>query len=114
MTPTPALAGAWIAPEGGQEIWTNVAGERDEATFFETSAYWETPIGANTSFVAAPWFEQNGDTFDGWRGEATLGAKQAILRSGEAVLALQAGALWVSHPNEGCSEGGAEFRALGR
>jgi hypothetical protein len=35
----PAQAGAWIAAEGGQEVWSNVVGERNELRFYETSAY---------------------------------------------------------------------------
>lgn len=113
LIPGPAFAGAWIAPEGGQEIWTNVAGERDELSYFETSAYWEVPVEDKTSIVAAPWVEQNYDTIDGWRGETTLGVKRAIFRGDRMAMAVQAGALWVSHPEEGCSEGGAELRWLG-
>lgn len=113
LTPTPAAAGAWIAPEGGQEIWSNVAGERDELRFYETSAYWEVPFGEANSFVAAPWLEQNYDTLEGWRAEGVVGLKRAVFRSEDTVMALQAGALWMSHPAEGCSEGGAELRWLG-
>ncbi|PZO52045.1 MAG: hypothetical protein DCF16_10170 [Alphaproteobacteria bacterium] len=113
MTPAPALAGAWIAPEGGQEILTTVAGEREGLTFYETSTYWEVPLGDDASVVASPWFEQNYDTVEGWRGEATLAFKGVILRNGPAVAAMQAGALWVSNPPEGCSEGGVELRWLG-
>lgn len=114
FAPAPASAGAWIAPEGGQEIWSNVAGQRDELNFYETSAYWEAPLGADTSFVAAPWVEQNYDTLDGWRAEAVVGLKRAVFRSERSVLAVEAGALWISHPeNEACSEGGGELRVLG-
>lgn len=113
FAPASANAGAWIAPKGGQEIWTNVAGQRNELTFFETSAYWEAPIGEQTSFVATPWVEQNYDTLDGWRAEATLGVKRALYRGERAVMALQGGALWISHPDPECSEGGAELRWLG-
>ncbi|QGZ94985.1 hypothetical protein [Terricaulis silvestris] len=113
MTPTPALAGAWIAPEGGQEIWTNAAGQRDDAAFFETSAYWEIPVGKNNSFVAAPWFENNVNTDEGWRAEAVVGLKQAVFRDDQTVMALQVGALWVSAPGYGCGEGGVEARWLG-
>lgn len=114
LTPTPALAGAWIAPEGGQEIWTNVAGQRDELTFYETSAYWEAPLNGKTSVVIAPWVEQNYDTVDGWRAEAVVGVKRAVFRSDDTIIAVEAGALWASHPSDsGCSEGGAEVRLLG-
>lgn len=113
MTPLPANAGAWIAPEKGQEIWTNAAGARDEVYFFESSAYLEAPLGERTSFVAAPWYEQNYDTLDGWRAETVVGLKRTIFRTDDTVMALQAGALWISHPSSECSEGGAEFRWLG-
>lgn len=108
----PAHAGAWVAPEGGQQIWTSAAGEREGLSFFETSGYFEAPLGADTSVVIAPWVEQGYETIDGWRAEATLGAKRALYRDESNVLAIQAGALWASHPQEGCSEGGAELRAL--
>ncbi len=109
----PAYAGAWIAPEGGQEIVTTVVGERNELRFYESAAYWEVPLGVGDSVVAAPWLEQNYESFDGWRAEATLGWKHAIRRDGGIVMAVQAGALWISHPPLGCSEGGAELRWLG-
>lgn len=109
----PAHAGAWIAPEGGQEIVTTVAGQREGLNFYESSIYWEAPLGERRSFVLAPWAEQNVDTVEGWRGEATLSLKQTVYREGETVMALQAGALWVSHPDPGCGEGGVEARWLG-
>ena len=61
----------------------------------------------------APWAESNHQVMQGWRAEATLGAKHAFYRTEENVMAIQAGALWVSNPVEGCSEGGAEVRFLG-
>lgn len=113
MYPAPAAAGAWIAPAGGQEIVTSGVGERDEALFYESSAYYEAPLGDDDSLVFAPWGETNYDTVDGWRAEATLALKHAFYRDGRNVMAVQAGALWVSHPEAGCSEGGAEVRWLG-
>ncbi len=112
LIPAQANAGAWIAPEGGQEIITSVAGERNGVRVFESAAYWEVPLGERTSVVAAPWVEQNYDTYDGWRGEATLSVKRVALRRGDTVVAVQAGALWASHPDEGCGEGGGEARIL--
>jgi hypothetical protein len=112
MAPAPACAGAWIAPEGGQEIWTSVAGERDGLSFVESSAYWEAPLGADTSIVATPWMEQNYDTADGWRAEAVVGLKRAVFREGPVVAAVQGGAFWASHPPDGCDEGGGELRVL--
>lgn len=112
LAPAPAFAGAWIAPKGGQEIWTNVAGERDGLTYYESSGYVEQPIGGETSLVLAPWFEQNSETLEGWRGEATLAAKHVVLRHDDTVVALQGGALWISNPRPECGEGGAEVRVL--
>ncbi len=108
----PAHAGAWLAPEGGQQIWTSVAGEREGLSFFETSGYLEAPFGEAASIVIAPWVEQSYETVDGWRAEATIGVKHALHRDEENVLAFQAGAVWASHPQAGCGEGGAEIRAL--
>jgi hypothetical protein len=113
LAPTPAFAGAWIAPEGGQEIWTNSFSMRDESGVVETQVFWEEPFGERMAFVASPWIETNYDTADGWRAEAVIGLKRAVFRDDENVMALQAGALWVSHPNPGCGEGGVEARWLG-
>ncbi len=111
MSPAPAAAGAWIAPEGGQHLTTTAAGQReDETPYYEGATY--SPVATDTSVVFAPWFESNHLVSDGWRGEAVFGFKHAFYRTGESVMALQAGALWVSNPDEGCSEGGAELRFL--
>jgi len=113
MTPAPAFAGAWIAPEGGQQIWTSVAGERQGFTFFESSGYVEAPLGRHTSVVVAPWLEQSYETVDGWRAEASVGVKRVLFRRDENVVALQAGAIWTSHPaDDDCSETGGEVRLL--
>lgn len=113
LAPAPANAGAWIAPDEGQEIWTSVVGERDELSFFESALYLELPVAHGASFVLAPWVEQNYDTLDGWRGEALVGFKRTVFEADNTVVAIQAGALWVSHPDSACSEGGAEVRVLG-
>lgn len=112
LAPAPAFAGAWIAPKGGQEIWTSVVGQRDDLTYYESSGYLEQPIGHEISLVIAPWVEQNYDTVEGWRGEATVAAKHVVFRHDDTVVALQAGALWISNPRPECSEGGAEARVL--
>jgi hypothetical protein len=112
FAPAPALAGAWLA-EGGREITSSVAGQRDEVSFFETAGYWEIPLSPDNSFVAAPWVEQNYDTPEGWRGEATFGVKHVLARGRDSILSLQAGALWMSYPGAECGEGGAEVRLLG-
>jgi hypothetical protein len=115
LSPAPAAAGAWIAPEDGQEIWTNVAGQRDDdVSFFETSAYYEIPVNERVAVVGAPYFEQAIDAGDqGWRAEASLAVKAVVLRDERSVMALQAGVLWTSWPDFGCSEGGVELRWLG-
>lgn len=111
LTPTPAFAGAWIAPEGGQEILTTIAGQRAEQSYFESAAYWEAPVAQDWSVVVAPWVEQSYETEAGWRGEATLGVKHAWIGEGGGALAVQAGAFWASEAGI-CSEGGAEGRLL--
>jgi hypothetical protein len=57
--------------------------------------------------------ESNYDTEDLWRADATLGGKQTLFRDEDTAMAVQAGALWISHPGQGCGEGGAELRWLG-
>ncbi|MGD9981994.1 MAG: hypothetical protein AB7T58_15505 [Hyphomonadaceae bacterium] len=113
LSPAPAAAGAWIAPEGGQEIVTAGVGDRNDAPFYESAGYYEAPFGDENALVFATWGETNYDTVDGWRAEATLGFKQAFYRDDQNVMAVQASALWVSHPQGDCSEGGAELRWLG-
>ncbi len=103
----------WIAPEGGQHITTTAVGQRaDETPYYEGATYYEAPVATDTSVVFAPWIESNHLVSDGWRGEAVFGFKHAFYRTEERVMALQAGAPWVSNPDEGCSEGGAELRFL--
>lgn len=64
--------------------------------------------------VAGSWFEQNFDTVDGWRAEAAIGLKHAVVpTAGGWTFAIQPSALWMSHPPLACSEGGAELRGLG-
>ncbi len=111
LSPAPAAAGAWIAPSGGQEISTNAVGERNETIVYESATYWEVPNDDKSSIILAPWFEANDDTLEGWRGEATLAYKRVVHRDERNIVALQAGALWISHPT-GCGEGGAEARVL--
>lgn len=113
MAPAPAYAGAWLAPDDGQEIWTNSFSSRGGENVVETSVYWEEPLGERTSFVASPWVETNYDTEDGWRAESVVALKQVVFRDDENVLAVQGGALWVSHPGDECGEGGVEARFLG-
>jgi hypothetical protein len=67
----------------------------------------------DTSVVLTPWVETSSDTWDGWRAEATLGVKRVVYRDDRYIAAVQGSALWISHPNGECSEGGAEVRFLG-
>lgn len=114
FAPTDAQAGAWIAPAEGQEIWTDVAGERDGFEYLETSAYWEIPVFDDDSVVIAPWVEQSPDASDeGWKAESVVGLKHAIVRTDHAAIALQAGAVWDSQPQAHCGEAAAELRWLG-
>jgi hypothetical protein len=81
LAPAPAHAGAWILPEKGQEIWTSVAGAREQLYFFESSTYLEAPFDPSTSLVAAPWVEQNDDTIDAsQQGEETVKAQLSLVR----------------------------------
>jgi hypothetical protein len=109
------VAGAWIAPEGGQNISTQFTGLRDEAVYSETALYWEAPVSDNLSFVAAPWagMDPAVRTFDDLRWEVTLGGKLATRRGARAVTALQAGVVWNSDPVGDCAEGQLELRWLG-
>ncbi len=114
LSPAPATAGAWVAPEGGQDITSSVVGQRaDGSVYYEGALYVEEPLGQNTSVVFAPWVETDPARGDGERIEATFTVKHAIYRSGDNVVAVQTGGLWVSDPGEGCGEGGAEVRVLG-
>jgi len=111
--PGRAEAGAWPAPKEGQEILTSTAGKRNGHTTFESSAYWEAPVGENTSLLIAPWSESASDLESGWRGEAVVGVKRAIFRDDESVMAVQGGLYWRSDPPGDCGEGGVEARWLG-
>ncbi|MEJ0061282.1 MAG: hypothetical protein WDM79_17705 [Terricaulis sp.] len=115
LTPTPALAGAWIAPEGGQEIWSNAAGYGDEGQFAESAVYWEIPADETFALVAGSWVEDNAAASEeGWRAEATVALKAALIRNNRGAMAVQGGIVWRSEPGErGCSEAGAEARWLG-
>lgn len=109
-----AEAGAWIAPEGGQVIQTEVLSAPDDAPVLESQLYLEAPVAERVSLVARPWLE-NGETVgeEGWRAEVEGGVKAAVLRTPNAALAVQASAVWRSDPDFGCGEGAGEVRALG-
>lgn len=87
-------------------------GRRGELVYTEETAYWEEPVARQTSFVAAPWLQYSGDLEDGWRGEAVLGLKRVTRTTERSVSAVQAAAVWISHPPRGCGEGGGEIRWL--
>jgi hypothetical protein len=85
----------------------------DEIAFLESSIYYEQPIHERVSLVATPWVEQGADVGDdGWRAEAGVGLKAAILRDERSAVAVQGGVVWNSWPNFGCAETGAELRLL--
>ncbi len=114
LAPAEAIAGAWIAPEGGQEIWSQAAGERSDALYYESGVYNEAPIDEKSAAVFSTWVGSGaGSGPDGWRADAVLGWKRALLRTDFSVVAVQAGAVWRSDPADGCGEGGAELRWLG-
>jgi hypothetical protein len=115
LAPSPAAAGAWVAPEGGQNISTQFTGLKDEALYSETTYYWEAPMGDDLSFVAAPWagLDPETRTFGDVRWEVTLGGKLATHRGARAVTAFQAGVVWNSDPIADCAEGQVELRWLG-
>lgn len=115
MTSTPAHAGAWIAPEGGQNIATELAGERNEALYFESAYYIESPLNEDISYVHTSWLSQqpNQAMLDDWRWELSLAGKLATRRGERSVTALQAGVVWNSNPAAHCAEGQAEVRWLG-
>jgi len=108
-----AHAGAWVAPEGGQRIWTAVSGEREGLTFVEGSAYLEGPLTTDISVIGSSWAEYSYALEEGTRGEAVVGVKYAMFRDDQSVMAVQGGALWRSDPPQGCGEGGVELRWLG-
>lgn len=115
LTPAPAQAGAWLAPEDGQEIWTNVTGLREGGVnFLETSAYYEFPVNERWAVVATPMLEQAYDVGNnGWRAEGTLALKAQVAHSDRAAMALQGGLAWNSWPGSGCGQMGMELRWLG-
>lgn len=113
MSPAYAHAGAWIAPKGGQTIINVAAGQRGDAAVYETSSYFEGSDDGRLSWIANAWSEYAQDNPEGTRAEIMLGAKYPILRTDTSAMAVQAGAIWLTNPREGCSEGGAELRWLG-
>lgn len=114
--PGAAAAGAWSAPPGGREIWTTVDGVRGGQAFSENEIYLEQRIKPGWAGVAQPRVEfgpaYRSDQPNGWRGEAGVSLKRAVLERDGLALALQAGPTWSSGPAPGCAEGGAEARVL--
>ncbi len=111
MTPAPALAGAWVAPER-QQIVTSFIGESEEQAFYESSLYLEQPIEESRALVGAAWLTQDYTVTSGVRGEATFGLKQSLYRDERWIVAAQGAALWNSEPTGECEEAGGELRLL--
>lgn len=111
LAPTPAIAGAWVAPEQ-QFITTSFYGELEDETAFEASIYNERPIERETSVVATTWFTRDITQQSTFRGEASLGLKQQIFENDDWVVAAQGSALWQSEPGPDCGEAGGELRVL--
>ena len=120
LAPAPAAAGAWVAPHAQTIVTTSVgvheedsANFLDESTYYESAVYYEAPVGRRTAIVSSVWGEWDERNDEESRGEATVGVKRVLRRSGSQVMAMQASALWVSQPEFAeCSEGGAELRVL--
>lgn len=118
MAPAPAAAGAWVAPHAQTIVNATVGFHEedsdnflDESTYYESSVYYEAPLGRRTAFVSSAWGEWDERNPDDWRGEAALGVKRVLRRSGAQITAMEVAAVWVSQPEFGeCSEGGAEAR----
>ena len=109
----PARAGAWIAPEGGQEITTFTYGETEFGSVSESDYFREQPLGSRWALVLHPWVEYGADEFgETVRAEAFAGLKRALHRGSRMATAVQAGVAWRSDPPDGCDEGGGEVRAL--
>lgn len=111
-TATPAHAGAWVAPEGGQEISQFTFGLRDEQPFSESDYFLELPISGRTAFVAQPRLAFSGDAYEA-SGEVAAGLKMAVVRTPRVAGAIQAAALWRSETIDGCGAEGVEVRSLG-
>jgi hypothetical protein len=109
-----AEAGAWIAPEGGQEIVAMTLGERDAITVSETDVYLEQPLNRRLSFVAQPRFSYSEETAqEPFQADVSAGVKAQLYRGPWAAAAVQASAVWRNEPEElSCGEGGGEVRAL--
>lgn len=114
-----AEAGAWVAPEGGQEIVAFTLGERDAFAVSETDVYLEQPFSRRFSFVAQPRFSYSEETAEEpFQADVSAGVKAQLFRgpiaSGvAAAAAVQASAVWRNEPEEiSCGEGGGEVRAL--
>jgi len=111
LTPAPALAGAWVAPER-QQIVTSFIGEAEEQAFYESSLYLEQPIEESRSLVGAAWLTHDYTVASGFRGEATFGLKQSLYQDERWTVAAQGAALWNSEPSGECEEAGGELRLL--
>jgi hypothetical protein len=104
----PAAAGAWLTD---QTIITQVVGEDEGGVFAETQMLLEAPLSSRTAFVARP--SAAGDAGGLAEGEVEAGLKQALLRSDNAIVSVQATALWRDNRNLGCEGSGGELRGMG-
>lgn len=114
LTVGEAQAGAWIAPEDGQDIFTLTHGQDAFGGYqTETDYFWERPLSRRFSLVAHPRMESGAAYMDGWRADADLGVKAAFLRGDDGAAAVQAAAVWRSDAEPGCAEMGGELRLMG-
>lgn len=113
VAPGTASAGAWIAPEGGQSIFTMTYRETETERLAEGELYLEYPVHQRWSLVAHPRFETGAAGDNGVRGDAEIGVKAAVAQGRNAVAALQGAALWRSQRDGACGAAGGEVRALG-
>lgn len=110
-SPGVAHAGAWIAADEEQSITTFGYSRDDEGVAtLESDVYGEVPFGRHFALVGHTFNTRN--TLGEQRDEADIDLKVATFRGRRTALALQAGVTWRADPTDGCSDVGAEVRAL--
>jgi hypothetical protein len=97
----PAHAGAWIAPDGGQQILTLSAAERD----LGAEAYVEAPLNERLALLGVA------RSLDG-AVNAEVSVKTAIWRGSDSAGAAQFGALYEDVAELDCDRFGTEARGL--
>jgi hypothetical protein len=95
-----ACAGAWIAPEHGQQITTYTHGQGAQGV----ELFAEAPIGGRASVL--------GVIQEDRAVSAEVAAKAVVWREGGAIAAAQAGVFWREEPGFGCNAWGGEVRGL--